>query len=126
VAFSFLLRLEEKSEAGCPAPLFTPNRKHDPKMSISIRVRPASLTADIHIPGIFIHIAGILIHIAAGYALQGRTLFGSQSEKNDVICFVVVVLIFSMPIFIYRLCFEHVDGLGTYSIRPETSLFNPL
>jgi hypothetical protein len=63
VAFSFLLPLEEKAEAGCPAPLFTPNRKYDPEMSISIRVRPASFTADIPIPGIFIHIAGIRIHI---------------------------------------------------------------
>jgi hypothetical protein len=32
-------------------------------MSISIRVRPASFAADIHITGIFIHIAGIRIHI---------------------------------------------------------------
>jgi hypothetical protein len=63
VAFRFLLWLEEKAEAGCPAPLFTPNRKHVPEMSISIRVRPASFAADIHITGIFIHIAGILIHI---------------------------------------------------------------
>jgi hypothetical protein len=63
VAFSFLLPLEEKAEAGRPAPLFTPNRKYDPEMSISIRVRPASFTADIPIPGIFIHIAGIRIHI---------------------------------------------------------------
>jgi hypothetical protein len=52
-----------ESEAGCPAPLFTPNRKHVPEMSISIRVRPASFAADIHITGIFIHIAGIRIHI---------------------------------------------------------------
>src|SRR5215472_5100857 len=51
-----LLWLEEKAEAGCPAPLFTPNRKHDPAMSISIRVRPASFAADIHIAGIRIHI----------------------------------------------------------------------
>jgi hypothetical protein len=65
VAFSFLLWLEEKAEAGCPAPLFTPNRNHVPGMSISIRVRPASFAADIHITGIFIHIAGIRIHIAA-------------------------------------------------------------
>src|SRR5215831_15519813 len=51
-----LLWLEEKAEAGCPAPLFTPNRKHDPAMSISIRVRPASFAADIHSCGIPIHI----------------------------------------------------------------------
>jgi len=63
VAFCFLLWLEEKAEAGCPAPLFTPNRKPVPEMSISIRVRPASFAADIHITGIFIHIAGIRIHI---------------------------------------------------------------
>lgn len=63
MAFRFLLWLEEKAEAGCPAPLFTPNRKHDPETSISIRVRPAPFAADIHITGIFIHIAGIRIHI---------------------------------------------------------------
>jgi hypothetical protein len=45
---------------------------NDPAMSISIRIRPASIAADIHITGIFIHIvrnpyshpSGILIHIA--------------------------------------------------------------
>jgi len=32
------------------------------------------------------------------------------------------VLVFFIAGLLYRLCFEHVDNLGAYSIPPETGL----
>ena len=63
MAFRFLLWLEEKAEAGCPAPLLYSEQK---TRSRNVNIDPgstSSFAADIHITGIFIHIAGIRIHI---------------------------------------------------------------
>jgi hypothetical protein len=49
----------------------------------------------------------------------------SLCREIFLFCFIVAVLVFFIAGLLYRLCLEHVDNLGAYSIPPETGLLIP-
>src|SRR6476659_8738403 len=49
----------------------------------------------------------------------------SLCREIFLLCFATAVLVFFIAGLLYRLCFEHVDNLGAYSIPPETGLLIP-
>src|SRR5215831_7505350 len=68
-------------------------------MSISIRVRPASLAADIHITGIFIHIAGIRIHIRPECLFTSlRNPYSHRPEYASYLAEIVAPLLIGSPL----------------------------
>jgi hypothetical protein len=49
----------------------------------------------------------------------------SLCREIFLLCFATAVLTFFIAGLLYRLCFEHVNNLGAYSIPPETGLLIP-